>query len=125
MESFASFYEHRYQSDKKQRITCVGHSDAPRVTGDIKNGVAFLVVVALIEAVVLVSQDVVHRDDNIFLCFAIAKSEIAHVVLRLAAARVGFNFKAVQSEAERQRCFRYLFPPLDDIVVYGIEKFKQ
>ena len=57
---FAPFDEHEHDGEEKKHIARVGHGDAPRVVGDIENGVAFVVVVALVETIALVLQDVVH-----------------------------------------------------------------
>ena len=62
--------------------------------GDIEDGVALLVVVALVEAVMLVLQDVVHGDDGILMVFAVIEPKVAHIVLRLSVV-VFHDFETV------------------------------
>ena len=59
-ESLPSFDKDGCQGDKELGISRVGHTDAPWVASDIEDGVALLVVIALVETVMLVPQDVVH-----------------------------------------------------------------
>ena len=67
----------------------------------------------------LVFQNVVHRDDDVPFGVAIVKFEIAHIVFWFAAALVGFNLETVQSEAKRQRFFRYIIVILDEEMAVG------
>ena len=112
------------QCDEQYRITRIGHGDAPGVAGDVEDGVALLVVVALVETVMLVSQDVVHRDDDVLLGFAIGELKVAHIVLRFLAVGIFHNLKVVQGEAEGQRFFCYLSFVLDKEMAVGAVGFE-
>ena len=76
--------------------------------GHVEDGVALLVEVALVESVMLVFQDVVHRDDGFCNVVAVSDFEVADIILGLFRVGVGLNLETVQGEAERQGVFRYL-----------------
>ena len=95
LHGFALLDKHHAQTDEKQHITHVGKRDAPRVAGHFKNGVALVVVVALIETIMLVFQDMVHRNDDILLEVAIAEPQITHIVFGPWRVGIGLNLEAV------------------------------
>ena len=83
-----------------------------------------LVVIALVETVMLVFQDMVHGDDDILMVFAIVEMKVTHIVFRFVAARIGLYFETVQGEAERKGFFRYFALFLNEKLAIGSVGFQ-
>ena len=96
-----------HHGDEEQDVAYVSHAHAPRVMRHRQHRIAFLVVVALVETIVTVFQNVIHRNGGIRNRSVVGDLEVAHEVHRRMGAWVGLNLEMTECQRER-KTFRVL-----------------
>ena len=98
--------QHPQHGEPQERITGIGHPDAPRVVVDGQPAAPPVGVVGrLVKTISLVHEDAVHGDGGRpgSLSLLAGQADVADVVLRRIRAGIALHPEAVQPQGERQR----------------------